>query len=890
MLDYGIELPVVDELDYPTRKIKQTITYNPSPNIVTGDGGTFFTKTRGVMSSGATPTSRSKLFTSSSPVTSTKSNSKTKSLKLVGATIFDQKADTSPANDQIVSRESSIQKMKDEFGPKVDWVKQWERYYAGQTDSSDKLGYGDVQKIVNKAPANSPSLSADIAATTITSQGVIIEEDDKEVISIASTAGAIVIDKVASTVETMPKKIDYIKIWENIYENENLEHVSGKNVSTSSKLASSESVSTSEAPSAVNEITVSTDAQVVLKAVSQEVHDESSPAVISSDVTSDDAATGDLSVAFSAASVTTATTEVAHTGVDASNTQEALDDINAPVVSLAAEASLLTEELETTEQALSTSTTVAADAVDEAASGTLDHVNQEVITEAPKDAVISSSTPIAMYESLVSNEPTSSKLASSESVSTSEAPSAVNEITVSTDAQVVLKAVSQEVHDESSPAVISSDVTSDDAATGDLSVAFSAASVTTATTEVAHTGVDASNTQEALDDINAPVVSLAAEASLLTEELETTEQALSTSTTVAADAVDEAASGTLDHVNQEVITEAPKDAVISSSTPIAMYESLVSDVRDVVIRIFNQIFGEGGDKRHAASVLGAVVSAGAMFQFSTSNPLRSLSAPFTRGTMQPQQQEHREEPPTSMSVLNSMKIMKPASDLNEEESKRLALVRSSVLREESEVDTSAPPIINPVSIHGSQTHPAPVTKQKTLLSKNAIQAPSSNVRNDNDVMKSIPSGEKKIIVYKKPLGESPVTFGYVDKSIASPSDSGVNMKVAAGVTAVGVASTAIGSIENVPKVPSFPIPTHLRDFMDELKNAKRLEQSGPSSDGPQSAQPLEKTKGRFHKMLDQFRYNVAYGIESHMPDVILAVLFWDVGFLVFGFVNKLLER
>ena len=307
--------------------------------------------------------------------------------------------------------------------------------------------------------------------------------------------------------------------------------------------------------------------------------------------------------------------------------------------------------------------------------------------------------------------------------------------------------------------------------------------------------------------------------------------------------------------------------VTTASNTQATISSSLNDNQSISSRSFgNQDLWESGSKRQVW-VLGAVVTiASAVLRFYDSHSLHTSLMKTA-----PQQQQRREEQRRTSSF---MQTMGPTREASYGTKKQSSLARNDALKKE------APGTDSTFASSSGETRDA------VIRGKSSVQVPSINVKNGVDLK------EKKIIVYKKPLGESPVTFGYTEKNMAKRDDkTGISVQVAAGAAAVGVASSAIGSIEIPPKLPSFPTPAHLQDLINDSKSFnKRQPSSGPSAEAPQFVETQESKKGRLQGALDKLRYGIAYGIESHMPDVILAVLFWDVGFLLFGFVNKLLGR
>ena len=231
LMDYGIDLPTVEEMTYPSRKIKPTIEYKPS-NIVTGNEQSILDKTRRSIVNGVVPSSSSQLFTPSS--SSTKSEEKSRMIRKKQQ----QKVEAATTTTTTTTTRTIP---NTQTGPKIDWVKQWERYYSGETTVFDEMKQEEVRDIVSKAPMDSPSLSADSA--TVLSKGVVIEENDNEIISITSTAAVNVVDKVASTTDSMPKKIDYVKYWEDVYAGKISEPVGSGEVEAITVISSSESES-----------------------------------------------------------------------------------------------------------------------------------------------------------------------------------------------------------------------------------------------------------------------------------------------------------------------------------------------------------------------------------------------------------------------------------------------------------------------------------------------------------------------------------------------------------------------------------------------------------------------------------------------------------------------
>ena len=144
LMDYGIDLPTVEEMTYPSRKIKPTIEYKPS-NIVTGNEHSILEKTRRSIVNGVVPSSSSQLFTPSSSSTKSKEKSRMRRKK--------QQVKVEATATATITRTMP----NTQTGPKIDWVKHWERYYAGETTVFDELKQEEVRDIVSKAPMDSPS-------------------------------------------------------------------------------------------------------------------------------------------------------------------------------------------------------------------------------------------------------------------------------------------------------------------------------------------------------------------------------------------------------------------------------------------------------------------------------------------------------------------------------------------------------------------------------------------------------------------------------------------------------------------------------------------------------------------------------------------------------------
>ena len=710
LMDYGIDLPTVEEMTYPSRKIKPTIEYKPS-NIVTGNEHSILEKTRRSIVNGVVPSSSSQLFTPSSSSTKSKEKSRMRRKK--------QQVKVEATATATITRTMP----NTQTGPKIDWVKHWERYYAGETTVFDELKQEEVRDIVSKAPMDSPSLSADSA--TVSSKGVVIEENDNEIISITSTAAVDVVDKVASTTDSMPKKIDYVKYWEDVYSGKISEPVGSGEVEAITVISSSESESSS-------------------KLVTHETRSK-----MTAESTDVEAATMGRS-AFEVGSQTASP--------------------------------LATAGIVSTPTATEMSTTDAA-AMD---------------------------VPIAFSAEVEAGEIVDNDV--------------------------------QEATDDVASTVMS-------AVTSAAEVPLPATSVTSGA--AVYEATDMVSTISTVDDTNDN------DANAIALKYEGVEEVF---TAVASDD---------DSLRSE----------LSSSS------SSSSD-----------IFQDGSGK--PAWILGAVATAGATLQFFNFNlnPFESLSIPFVKASSHSQvQTQKKTDLESSKQVLSSVLKIKPTkkASQSQEELKRLALARSEALKQEP-IANIKPPTINQALTYGSQARPAPKIaptpapmQTSKITGEEKMQAPlSPPVMNEFNMKKGDSPQEKKTVVYKKPLGLSPVTFGHSEKTPMSV-DTGVNVQVAAGVAAVGVASSTLGSVERAPSLPPFSFPSALRDLMNTANEPK----PGDPTDTTPFVQPLkEQKKGTVQEAFNQLRYNIAYSIESHMPDVILAVLFWDVGFLVFGVFNKLFNK